>query len=81
MRGSFEKESQNGIGRRIRSLLGRAAEPQIDRAKIRAAAGRFLDSRHFSLFADYDISNQDRKAEAAEWLTDQVTAVLDRIEY
>jgi len=50
-----------------------------DRSKIRRAAERYLDSRHYTLYADWDISHPDRKAEAAEWLTNQVINVLDEI--
>jgi hypothetical protein len=50
-----------------------------ERSKIFSAAERYLDSLPFTLFADWDISHVDRKALAAEWLTDQVMHVLDEM--
>jgi len=50
-----------------------------DRSKIRSAAERYLDSLHYTLYADWDISHPDRKAQAAQWLADQITNVLDEM--
>lgn len=63
------------LSRRVNLLRGIR-----DRKKIRSAAERYLDSRHYSLYADWDISKPERKAEAAEWLTDQVIHVLDEMD-
>lgn len=50
-----------------------------DRSKIRRAAERYLDSLQYTLYADWDISKPSRKAQAADWLTDQVINVLDEM--
>ena len=50
-----------------------------DRRKIRSAAERYLDSIHYTLYADWDISHPDRRVEAAEWLTNQVIHVLEEM--
>lgn len=50
-----------------------------NRQKIRSAVERYLDSRQYTLFSDWDISKPDGKAMAADWLTDQVIQVLDEI--
>ncbi len=53
--------------------------PVPTRRAVRRAAERYLDSLHYTLYAYWDISKPERKAEAAEWLTDQVIHVLQQI--
>lgn len=64
----------------LQRMSRRAGLATQDRSKIRRAAERYLDSRNYTLYADWDISHPDRKAEAAEWLTNQVMHVLDEID-
>jgi hypothetical protein len=49
------------------------------RVEIHEAVNRYLDSRQYTLFADWDISKPDSKAKAADWLTDQVINVLEEM--
>jgi hypothetical protein len=49
------------------------------RVEIHEAVMRYLDTRPYTLYADWDISKPHRKAKAADWLTDQIINVLEEM--
>lgn len=55
------------------------ARSRFGRRIIRRAAQRHLDSLHFTLYANWDISRPDGKEKALRWLTDQVINVLEEM--
>ncbi len=52
---------------------------QWDEEAFRRAADEYLSSRSYTLWAHFDLTQDDRRAEAVDWLARHVRAVYERV--
>jgi len=55
--------------------VGESATRSARPTRLEQACERYLSTRAYSLWGAYDISMKDRRAEAVQWLADQVREV------